>query len=90
MAISKNTAVQRIEVYPPVDSEADNTTNAAHESVMVVYNHVLTGTGADSALNGSVSTVTTHLYKFVEDGGDATDVSGEDASVQTVCGAIWA
>lgn len=90
MAISKDTKVQRIEVYPPMDAEADNTTNLAHESVMVVYNHVLTGTGADAALDGSVSTVTKHLYKFAEDGGDATDVSGEDALVQAVCGAIWA
>ena len=89
MAISKDTKVQRIEVYPPVDAEADNTTNLAHESVMVVYEHTLTGTGADIALNGGVSIVTTHLYKFVEDGGDATDVSGEDALVQAVCGAVW-
>ena len=89
MAISRNTKVQRIEVYPPMDAEADNTTNLAHESVMVVYDHVLTGTGADAGLDGSVSTVSKHLYKFVEDGGDATDVSGEDALVQTVCNAIW-
>ena len=89
MAISKNTKVQRIEVYPSMDTEADNTTNLAHESVMVVYEHTLTGTGADVALNGSVSIVTKHLYKFVENGGDATDVSGEDALVQTVCNAIW-
>jgi hypothetical protein len=90
MAISRNTKVQRIEVSPPMDAEADNTTNLAHESVMVVYEHVLTGTGVDVALNGGVSTTVKHLYKFVEDGGDATDYSSEDALVQTVCGAIWA
>ena len=27
--------------------------------------------------------------KFVEDGGAATDVSGEDAFVQTIATAIW-
>ena len=29
------------------------------------------------------------LNKFVEDGGAATDVSGEDAFVQTIATAIW-
>ena len=33
-------------------------------------------------------TKTTKL-EFIEDGGAATDVSGEDVLVQTVCGAIW-
>ena len=89
MAISNLTTVQRIEVYPPVDSSADDTANAKHEVVMVVYNNTLTGTGADAGLDGSVSTTVKHLSKFVEDGGAATSVSGEDALVQTVCGAVW-
>ena len=90
MAISNTKSVQRMEVYPLVDSSAADTANAKHPSVMVVYNNTLGGTGADASLDGSVSTQVVHLYKFVEDGGAATDVSGEDALVQTICGAIWA
>ena len=39
MAISNVRTVQRVEVYPPQDSSADAATNAAHETVMVVYMH---------------------------------------------------
>ena len=89
MAISNTTTVQRIEVYPPVDTSAEDTANAKHETLMVVYNNTLTGTGADAGLDGSISTTVKHLSKFVADGGDATDVSSEDALVQSVAGAIW-
>ena len=89
MAISNTKTVQRVEVYPLTDSSADATANAKHPTVMVVYNNTLGGTGVDAALDGSVSTQVVHLSKFVEDGGAATDVSGEDALVQTICGAIW-
>jgi len=89
MAISNTTTVQRLEVYPPADSSADDTANAKHETIMVVYNNTLTGTGADAGLDGSVSTTVKHLSKFQEDGGDATDVTGEDQLVQDVAGAIW-
>lgn len=89
MAISNTTTVQRIEIYPLSDSSAEDTANAKHPTMMVVYNNTLTGTGADAGLNGSVSTTVKHLSKFVEDGGDATDVTGEDQLVQDVAGAIW-
>jgi len=72
MAISNTTTVQRIEIYPLSDSSAEDTANAKHPTMMVVYNNTLTGTGADAGLNGSVSTTVKHLSKFVEDGGDAT------------------
>lgn len=90
MAISSTRTVQRIEVYPLVDSSAEDTANAKHPSIMVVYNNTLAGTGADAHLDGQVSQQPVHLKKFQEDGGDATDVSGEDALVQTVANAIWA
>jgi hypothetical protein len=90
MAISSTKRVQRIEVYPAQDSSAEDTANAKHETVMVVYENVLSGTGGDAHLDGQISTQVKHLRKFVEDGGDATDYSSEDALVQTVCGAIWA
>lgn len=88
MAITKVTTVQRIEVYPISDSSAADTANAKHESVMVVYNDTLDdSTDADLPVT---ATRVKHLYKFVEDGGAATNYSSEDALVQTVCGAIWA
>ena len=88
MAITKTTVVERIEVYPIADSSAADSANAKHESLMVVYHDTLDDS-ADSDLPVTAVRVK-HLYKFVEDGGAATDYSGEDALVQTVCGAIWA
>tara|TARA_B100001094_G_scaffold333285_1_gene410301 strand:+ start:836 stop:1108 length:273 start_codon:yes stop_codon:yes gene_type:complete len=90
MAISSKQSVQRIEVYPLADSTAADTANAKHPTVMVVYENTLTGTGADAHLDGTVATEVKHLSKFVEDGGAATDYSGEEALVKTVCAAIWA
>ena len=87
MAITKVTTVQRIEVYPLMDTSADDTANAKHASVMVVYNDTLDDS-ADADLPVTAIRMK-YLYKFVEDGGAATDYSSEDALVQTVCGAIW-
>ena len=87
MAITKTTTVQRCEVYPLMDSSADDTANAKHPSVMVVYNDVIDD--ADDADLPVTATRVKHIHKFVEDGGAATDVSGEDALVQTICTAIW-
>jgi len=87
MAITKVTNVQRLEVYPPADSSADDTANAKHETVMVVYEDTLDDSTDDDL--PVVATRVKHLSKFVEDGGDATDYSGEDVLVVSVCGAIW-
>lgn len=88
MAITLTRTVQRIEVYPLADSSAESTANAKHPSFMIVYNETFDDS-SDADLPLTASKVK-HLYKFVEDGGAATDVSGEDALVQTVAGAIWA
>ena len=88
MAITKTTSVQRLEVYPASNSSGDAAHNETHESVMVVYHDSFDD--ADDATLPVVSTRVKHLYKFVEDDGAATDYSGEDALVQSVCGAIWA
>ena len=42
-----------------------------------------------TALSSDAITTAKILTKFVEDGGAATDITGEDALVQSVCGAIW-
>ena len=87
MAITNVRTLERIEVYPIADSSAADTSNAKHESVVIVYNYTF-----DDSEDASLPITTTkvvYLNKFVEDGGSATDLSSEDALVQTVCGAIW-
>lgn len=87
MAITNVRTVQRVEVYPPQDASAAATTNAAHETLMVVYMHTFDDS-EDSDLPVSMNK-TAHLTKFDSEG-NATSVSGEDALVQTICAAIWA
>lgn len=87
MAITKSKSVQRLEVYPPADTSADDAHNAKHESVMVVYENLMDDPNDDDL--PVVATKVVHLNKFVEDDGDATDYSGEDALVVSVCDAIW-
>ena len=87
MAITKVKSVQRLEVYPPADTSADDAHNAKHESVMVVYENVMDDPNDDDL--PVVATQVIHLNKFVEDDGAATDYSGEDALVVSVCDAIW-
>tara|TARA_Y100000592_G_scaffold77831_1_gene122199 strand:+ start:598 stop:864 length:267 start_codon:yes stop_codon:yes gene_type:complete len=88
MAITKTTKVGRIEIYPPIDSTAGATKMDAHERVMVVYEDTLDDSG-DADLPVTATRVK-HLTKLVEDDGAATNYSGEDALVKTVCAAIWA
>ena len=87
MAITNVRTVQRCEVYPAQDSSAADTANAKHESVLVTYNHTFDDSEDATLPISSIQHV--QLYKFVEDGGGATDYSSEDALIQTVCGAIW-
>ena len=84
MAITNTRTVQRLEVYP-----------GDAPTIMVVYQHTFDDT-EDAAL--PVTTTTTkNLVKEVtvvnEEGVEntvATDISGEDALVQTVANAVWA
>ena len=89
MAITNTTSVQRIEVYPAQDSSAANTTNAGNCTVMVVYLETFDDS-SDAKLPVTTDRIV-HLYRYSdEEAGTATDISGEDALVQSVCGAIWA
>ena len=88
MAITKTTKVQRIEVYPPADASAADTANAKHETLMVVYHDILDDS-EDADLPVTAERVK-HLNKFVEDGGSATNYSGEDSLVKDICDKIWA
>lgn len=88
MAITKTTSVQRIEVYPAVDSSAADTTNAGNPTVMCVYEDTLDdSTDADLPVT---ATRVKHLERYSDETNQtATVVTGEDQLVQDICGAIW-
>ena len=99
MAITKTTKVQRCEVYPKSDAEAEATVSEAWPTIMVVYEDMLDDT-EDADLPVTATRVK-HLTKFtltttensegeVTTTSAATVVSGEDALVQTICTAVWA
>ena len=88
MAITKTTTVQRVDVYPLVDSSAADTSNDKHPQVMLVYHDTLDD-DSDADLPVTATRVK-HLTKFVSDGGSATDYSSEDALVKSICDKIWA
>jgi hypothetical protein len=87
MAITLTRTVQRVETYPLADSTAADDTNAKHPTLMVVYNDLFDD--ADDEQLPVTATKVLHFNKYVEDGGAATDMSGEDALVQTIATAIW-
>ena len=88
MAITNTTSVQRIEVYPAQDSSAENTTTAGNCTLMVVYQETFDDS-SDAKLPVTTDRVV-HFYRYSdEEAGTATDISGEDALVQSICGAIW-
>jgi len=98
MAITKTTKVQRCETYPKLDASAADTLNEAWPSLMVVYEDHLDDT-EDADLPVTATRVK-HLSKFTithgtDDDGNPTEssaatvITGEDALVQSICGAIW-
>ena len=98
MAITKTTKVKRWEVYPKVDASAEATVSAAWPTIMVVYEDVLDD--SDDADLPVTATRVKHLSKFTithgtdSDGNPtessaATVVTGENALVQSICGAVW-
>ena len=91
MAINKTVTIERIEVFPPENTSAENT-NKAHESIVVVSTITFTGTGqnaSDVDLPMVQTTSKTLYYYSDEANGTKTSVVGEDALVQTVANAIW-
>lgn len=98
MAITKTTKVQRCEVYPKADADAEVTLNAAWPTLMVVYEDTLDDT-EDADLPVTATRVK-HLQKFTithgtDDDGNPTEtsaatvVTGEDQLVQDICGELW-
>jgi hypothetical protein len=98
MAITKTTRVQRAEVYRAMYSTAETTLSEAWPTVMVIYEDILDD--PDDSELPVTATRTKHLQKFTitlgtDDDGNTTqssaptDVTGEDALVQSICGAVW-
>ena len=87
MAITKTTTIKEILVLPANDSSAASTTNAGNPSI-TVYSEIVVDDASDNELP-MVKPKSVDIYRYVSDGGDATDVSSEDALVQSIAGAIW-
>lgn len=88
MAITKTRSVFRLEVHNPDFPDADPTTNDAHPWMSGMYEH--TFDDPDDNDLPVVSHKEFRFFKFVTDGGDATDLTGEDDLIVTVGTAIWA
>lgn len=94
MAITRTTELQRVDVHPAMNSNADATTNEGNPSLRVCYNDVFDDSN-DASLPQATQRVV-HLERFVitlDDEGvassAATDVSGEAQLVQDICAAVW-
>lgn len=85
MAITKTSELSEIMVRPAADSTADDTSNAKHPTINVWYFDTFT----ENSVSSSPVSRLVEINKFVEDGGATTDVSGEDALVQSIATAIW-
>jgi len=87
MAITKTTQLVFAAVYPKADSSAASTTNAGNPGI-----HIREIITLDDATDDQLP-ISSHsernIWRYVEDGGAATDISSEDALVQTIAGAIW-
>jgi hypothetical protein len=98
MAITKTTTVQRCEVYPTANADAETTVSEAWPTIMVVYEDMLDD--SEDADLPVTATRVKHLTKFTltygsDEEGNATQssaatvVTGEDQLVQDICGAVW-
>ena len=84
MAITNVRTVQRVEVQPEGDDPI----------VYVVYVHTFDDSTDDQLPIATERTLWLNRYTVTvaEDGTEtstATDISGEDAMVQAICGAVW-
>ncbi len=86
MSITKTEVLQRCEVYPSQDPEAESTTNEGNPRLMVVM--TITFDDADDAELPAVSNHVTHLNRYDADG-NPTNVSGYVQLVQDICAAVW-
>lgn len=88
MAITKTVAIDYIEVRPAKQPQAEFSTLNSGNPTIHVHETISVDDTEDSDLPMIQMRMKT-IYKFVEDGGSATDVSSEDALVTSIAGAIW-
>jgi hypothetical protein len=74
-------------VYPKTDSSAASTTNAGNPGIHVVERITLDDSSDDQL--PITTQAERNIWRYVSDGGSATDVSSEDALIQSIAGAIW-
>jgi hypothetical protein len=86
MAITKTKTVQNISIYEPAEPTAAASTNAGNKSIVVTYQFKFTDS-SDSDLP-LISHSAKNLFRYDADG-NATDISGEDSFVQSICNSAW-
>ena len=87
MAITKTIELRKVNVFPKKDSSAPLTTNNGNPTIVVAEKITLDDTEDDDL--PVIHSQTRTIYRYVADGGAATDISSEDSLVQTIAGAIW-
>mgnify|MGYP003132535004 FL=1 len=87
MAITKTIEFKNVIISPKKDLSAASTTNDGNPRLIIAE----TITYDDTSDNDLpfIKSQTRTIYRYVADGGAATDISSEDALVQTIAGAIW-
>ena len=87
MAINKTTTIRTVTVHPAPDPSAESTTIAGNPSIFIVERVTLDDSEDDQLpLSRDIER---DIFRYVEDGGAATDIASEDALVQTIASAIW-
>ena len=86
MAITKTKTVQNISIYEPADPTAAASTNAGNKSISVTYEFKLID--SDDSDFPLISHSAKNLFRYDADG-NATNISREDAFVQSICNLAW-
>ena len=90
MAITKTSKIKRIHIYPAEDDTAGNEMNSAHPSIEITSEITVDDEGNSSDYELPIKVGNSHrIYRYVFDGGHATDISNLDSLVQSIAGAIW-
>ena len=87
MAITKTVRLDKAEVYEAYNSSAASSTNDGNATI-IAYETIIVDDSSDDDLP-LVQSRNRTIFRYVEDGGAATDISSENALVQTIAGAIW-
>ena len=87
MAITKTIDFLHADVYLAKDPDGEASMNIAHPYILI-HEKVTIDDVSDNDLPVENKTHR-FIYRFVEDNGDATDVSGENSLVQSIASAIW-